>query len=193
MSAKFPRRTFAAPLVVTLAVPACFVSSGTPAPAPTTGRTSSSGGEVRDHRGESEPPRAHVNPPRPAPDGTTAHPGHEQTTPPPRQTQPGNEQMQQQTPPAPTPPAAMRSWTVFVNDKDCFTSYDVTCPPKGATCNPPPPLKLAKCPSGITADRPLKIKEDSPNACALYYPMPDCPAGVACNPPRPQKIECPTR
>jgi hypothetical protein len=196
MSAKFPRRSFAAPLVVTLAVPACIVTSSKPAPAPT-GDNGNPNGSVRDHRtdGQAEPsdpppppPGTMVNPPRvvdhPAPPTTT--------TPPPRDPQRGNGTMQQPVPP-PTQQAPLRSWTVYINGKDCYTSYDVTCPPKGATCNPPPPQKLAKCPDGITADRPFKIKEDSANSCALYYPMPDCPAGVSCNPPRPQKTGCPTR
>ncbi len=175
MSAKFPRRSFAAPLVVTLAMPACLVSSGKPAPAPAPAN---------------DEPRAHVNPPRPQPDPQPAQPD-----PDPRATQPGNDtaqQTQQQTP----PPAKLRTWTVYVQasgkSQECFAAHDVECPPKGATCNPPPPIKLASCPSGITAAKPYKIREDAPDSCALYHPMPDCPAGVACNPPRPQTVRCPT-
>lgn len=165
MSAKLPRRSFAAPLVVTLAMPACFVTSGKPAPAP-----------PPSHGTANDEPRAHVNPPRPQPE-QPAQPDHP-------------DQMQQQ--PA---PAKLRTWTVYVTtsgkSQECFAAHDVECPPKGATCNPPPPIKLASCPSGITAAKPYKIREDAPDSCALYYPMPDCPAGVACNPPRPQTVSCP--
>ena len=217
MSAKFPRRSFAAPLVVTLAVPACFVTSGKPAPAPTTGGTSD--GSVRDNRTGERP--GHVNPPpvvgtagqphgqpepgpgttpisNPPPPDRATQPAPTTPTKPPHTMPPGGGAGTVQQPPQPTQQTPqttpLRSWTVFVNnDKSCSTQYDVVCPPKGATCNPPPPQKLAKCPSGITMDRPLKIKEDAANSCALYYPNPECPAGVACNPPRPQTIACPTR
>lgn len=181
MSAKLPRRSFAAPLVVTLAMPACFVSTGK-APPPSHGTSSDAPAN--------DEPRAHVNPPRPV-----EHPGHAEPAQP-KDPQPGNDtaqQTQQQTPP---PAARTRTWTVYVQasgkSQECFAAYDVECPPKGATCNPPPPIKLASCPSGITAAKPYKIREDAPDSCALYYPMPDCPAGVACNPPRPQTVSCPT-
>lgn len=184
MSAKLPRRSFAAPLVVTLAMPACLVTSGKPAPTPVV---------------NNEEPRGHVNPPRQQPTDpaqpTQEHPGHG-TTPPPRDPQPGNE-VAQPTQQAPVEETKLRTWTVFVQtsgkSQECFAAYDVACPPKGATCNPPPPTKLASCPSGITAERPLKIRESEPNSCALYYPMPECPANMACNPPRPQTVSCPTR
>jgi hypothetical protein len=172
---------------MTFAVPACFVTTAKPAPPPS-GRNNTTTADVRDHRTNPDEPRAHVNPPRPTGDTPTQeHPGH--TTPPPK-AEPGNDTMQQSPP---TKQASLRSWNVFMSGKDCYTSYNVTCPPKGATCNPPPPQKLERCPSGITAERPMTIREDPADSCALYYPMPDCPPGVACNPPRPQKIECPTR
>lgn len=174
---------------MTFAVPACLVTSGKPAPAPS-GGTSATSGEVRDRRTNPDEPRAHVNPPRPT--GGTAEPARPTPPPPPppKGTVPGNDTMQQQPPPK---QASLRSWNVFMTGSDCYTSYNVQCPPKGATCNPPPPQKLERCPSGISADRPLTIREEPANSCALYHPMSDCPPGVACNPPRPQKIECPTR
>lgn len=195
MSAKFPRRSFAAPLVVTLAVPACIVATK-PAPAPVSG-------SVRDNRTDPNPGTNPDGTPTPPPPPIANPPPPDRVTPPappapppPRAPQPGNTTVQQPPPPTPptTTPAALRSWTVFVgNDKTCYSQYDVVCPPKGATCNPPPPQKLASCPPGITAERPFKIKEETADNCALYYPTPDCGAGVTCNPPRPQKIACPTR
>lgn len=185
MSAKTPRRTFAAPLVVTLAVPlagACLVTSSK-APPPgdsTTGRTN-------DHRtGEDRTPptTTHVNPPRANPGPTTAP-----------NTDPTPSTVQQTEPAQPTQQAALRTWHVFqsTSDKSCYATLKVECPPKPATCNPPPPTKLASCPSGLQMPQGLTIREDAANSCAVYYPMPDCPPGMACNPPRPQTITCPTR
>ncbi len=183
MSAKIPRRTFAAPLVVTLAMPlagACLVTSGTKSPPPSGG-----GGPVTDHRTSgsgdtttaTNPPGPHVNPPRVTPTDPTV-----KTDPPP--------DLVQQT--TLTQQAALRTWHVYQNagDKQCYAALDVQCPAK-ATCNPPPPLLLASCPTSLTMPQGLTIREDSVNACAVYYPMPDCPTGTACNPPRPQTIECP--
>jgi hypothetical protein len=203
MSAKSPRRTFAAPLVITLAVPACLVSSGkssTPPPA---------GSRTADHRTDES--RPHVNPPpvvgqsgTPAPDsndgggtGTgvianppppdrTAPPTTGTATPPPRAPQPGNTTVQQtQT------QTTLRSWHVFQNagTKTCSAVLDVSCE-KGMTCNPPPPTKVA-CPSALSMPQGATIKEEAAGSCTLYYPLPDCPAGMACNPPRPQTIGCP--
>lgn len=183
MSAKTPRRTFAAPLVVTLALPmagACLVTSGTKAPPP--------GGSTTDHRtgsGEpaTSPPTPHVNPPRQEyPTGTATN------------TDPSTSTVQQTSPAQPTQQAELRTWHVFQNsgDKSCYATLDVDCPPKGATCNPPPPTKLASCPSGLQMPQGLAIREDSANSCAIYYPMPECPKDMSCNPPRPQTIACPS-
>jgi hypothetical protein len=183
MSAKTPRRSFAAPLVVTLAFPisavaagGCLVKSGsTPPPA---------GPRTTDHRSGTDAggePAGHVNPPRasyPEPGSSTA-PSTDPT--------PGT--VQQTTP---TQQASLREWHVFQNasDKNCYAVQDADCP-KGATCNPPPPDRLERCPTGLQMPQGLTIREDSANSCAIYYPMPDCPSGVSCNPPRPQTISCP--
>jgi len=188
MSAKTPRRTFAAPLVVTLALPvagACFVTSGTKAPPP--------GGSTNDHRtgsgdGTAEPatnpPTPHVNPPRAGyPDPGTAP-----------NSEPTSGTVQQTNPAQPTQQTALRTWHVFQNssDKHCYAVHNVECPPKGATCNPPPPVQLKSCPSGLEMPQGLTIREDSANSCAIYSPMPECPANMSCNPPRPQTIACPS-
>jgi hypothetical protein len=120
-------------------------------------------------------------------DGTTMHanPPGPHTNPPP----PVVQQEQEQTP----PPADLRTWHVFANtgDKSCYATLDVQCV-KGATCNPPPPTKLERCPDGLEMPRGLTIREDSANSCAIYYPMPECPPNMSCNPPRPQTIACPS-
>jgi hypothetical protein len=167
MSAKTPRRSFAAPLVVTMALPlagACVVKTG-PATTPPPG------GETSMH---ANPPGPHTNPPRPGGD-----------TPP-----PVVQQEQEQQPPQ---QAEMRTWHVFQNsgDKSCYATLDVQCV-KGATCNPPPPTRLERCPSGLEMPQGLTIREDSANSCAIYYPMPECPPNMSCNPPRPQTIACPS-
>jgi hypothetical protein len=170
MSAKTPRRTFAAPLVVTLALPvagACVVKSG-PATTPPPGDGTT----------------MHANPPRSHSDTPPTPP---RADPPPPVVQ--QEQQQQQTPPQ----AEMRSWHVYQNsgDKSCYAVQDVGCV-KGATCNPPPPTKLERCPTGLEMPQGLTIREDSANSCAIYYPMPECPPNMSCNPPRPQTIACPS-
>lgn len=181
MSAKTPRRTFAAPLVVTLALPvagACVVTSGKTAPPP--------GGNTTDHRtggGDTavNPPTPHVNPPRTAPDPNTAP-----------NTDPSSNTVQQTDPATPTQQAELRTWHVYKQggSSDCYAVQNVSCP-KGATCNPPPPTKLERCPSGLEMPQGLTIREDSANSCAIYYPMPECPKDMSCNPPRPQTITCP--
>jgi hypothetical protein len=181
MSVKTPRRTFAAPLVVTLALPiagACIVKTG----------SSPQRSGTTDHRtggGESgNPTGTHVNPPRTTP--TTTGP---KTAPDPNTST--STTVQQTNPAQPTQQASLREWHVFQNDKSCYATQKVDCPPKPATCNPPPPVKLASCPSGLEMPQGLTIREDAPDSCAVWYPMPDCPAGMSCNPPRPQQIACP--
>jgi hypothetical protein len=147
------------------------VKSGPP---PSSGGTSSSSGN---------PSTTHVNPPR-ATDG--APPG---TAP---NTDPTTPSVQQTEPAPPTTQANLRTWHVTQrSDKSCYASLKVECPPKPATCNPPPAVKLASCPDGLQMPQGMTIHEESANSCALHHPMPDCPPGMACNPPRPQSIECP--
>lgn len=172
MSAKTPRRTFAAPLVVTLALPiagACIVTSGKPPPPPSTGNPTAT---------QVNPPRTNTGP-KTAPDPNTST----STT------------VQETNPGQPTQQAELRTWHVFQSssDKSCYATQKAECPPKPATCNPPPPIKLASCPSGLEMPQGLTIREDSANSCAVYYPMPECPANMSCNPPRPQTIACPSR
>ncbi len=80
--------------------------------------------------------------------------------------------------------------TQRIQDKVCFATLDVQCPPAPSTCNPPAARKLASCPDGA-ATGALKIQEMAPGSCILTYPAPACPAGMACNPPRPVSIACP--
>lgn len=169
MSARSLRRSFATPLVVTLAVPACIVSSGTKSPP---------AGKTTDHRAQPQP---QVNPPR------TVEPG-DPTSETPRDPQPGDTTVQ-----APPGDVELRSWHVVrsASDKACHATLNITCPPQ-ATCNPPRPSKV-ECPPGLTMPQGLTIEETYPGQCGVFYPDPPCPAGATCNPPPPVSVACPTR
>lgn len=155
-----PRRSFAAPLILSVAaIPACVVTSNKPANDPKTGETP----EQRDHRGTGDDAgdgtKVIMNPPRPeAPqvyeqdqswsvrmesDGSCKAYGSVDCP-----------EASKCNPPRPsvvTCPEgisegeAMDMW-VSAGSTDCYVSFggSSSCP-KGATCNPPPPQK-AECP-----------------------------------------------
>ena len=174
MASRRPRSSFAAPLVVTLALaPACLV---TPAPAgqPRTGTTTIS------------------NPPRPAPGTTTPAPPKPQPPdqPPPRQTDPSTGAVQAGPNPTQT---TLASWSVYQRpDRSCYATQVTQCPPRPATCNPPPPLKMDGCPDGASASKAITIQELSPGECYVMHAAAACEPGMTCNPPRPTKIDCPS-
>jgi len=201
MSARKPRSSFAAPLVVTLAVgPACVVTptpTSSPQPQPVGSNVDRRTHGPNDGQGTTAPPiQPVVNPPRPDTATQTPPPAPPPATPP-RQPSPGGDQVVQHPTPTPTqqPPARLRNWTVRFSNSDsksCLAYVDVDCPPPSvATCNPPPPIKI-DCPPHL-GKAGAKIEEQSPDACLVVYPTPTCPPNVACNPPRPTKIDCPTR
>ncbi|MEZ4402946.1 MAG: hypothetical protein R3B06_23190 [Kofleriaceae bacterium] len=174
------RTSFAAPLVLTLAVaPACVVRTGS-APPPTTGGPS--GGTTT----TTTPPGPIVatNPPPVAAPPTQPDPG----------TAPRMPQEQQTVQQGPTPVKPLTTWTVYQNKTSgqCFAAIDVVCNPK-ATCNPPPPRALDACPVGMTADKPLKIEERAAGSCTLVFPVPtSCASNPACDPPRSRTVDCPS-
>ena len=139
MAARTPRRSFAAPFVVTLAAPlaACFVQAGPPPQQPPGNPPPP---EVAQQ--QQTPPPDHVivsNPPRPV----TPPP----SDPPPQQKPPNPATM---NPPRPQPvdqqpQSSSEKWTIFKQGNDCMASVKTECP-KGAMCNPPPPIKYA-CPT----------------------------------------------
>lgn len=176
------RSSFAAPLVLTLAVaPACVVrTSSQPPPNGSPGT-----GSARDN----DQVHTHTNPPRPP----VVTPGQTNPNPDPTPKDPVVVDTVQQTPP---PAVELSSWTVFQNRKDraCYARLDVECPAPPATCNPPPARKLQACPDNFRVDptdRPVKIVERAKDDCYLQMPMPACPEGASCNPPPPQKTSCP--
>lgn len=183
------RLSFAAPLVLIAAVPACVVR---PSSQPPAGETAHSNppptAEVHDDDdapGHVNPPGPHVNPPRQPPPPMPGRPPMVPRTDP-------NPGTATQTP-TQQPPQNLRAWSVFQNknDKACYAQVAVDCPPKPATCNPPPPRKLASCPTSITMDGPVRVVETAPDTCLVTYAAPACPPNMACNPPRPEEIDCP--
>jgi hypothetical protein len=158
------RVSFAAPLVMIAFGPACVVhTASTPPPDHTT------------IDGDGTGPRT----------GPTPTPDHAAN--------PDNPSDTAQQGPNPTQQANLGTWNVTMSNSDhtCYAQIAVNCPPKGATCNPPPPRAMEACPSGMSMERPVRIVEETANQCAVYFPAPACPAGTMCNPPRPQKIDCP--
>jgi hypothetical protein len=122
------RRQFATPFVLTAALaPACTVQNSPPPAEPEPATT------TVDHRGEGE-----TTPPAPG----------SETVPVEGATQPGGGVIIANPPrPQPQPQADVPAgWTVSRNDDGTCTAYPppANCPPK-ATCNPPPPRKVA-CP-----------------------------------------------
>ena len=168
------RYHFAAPLVMTLAVaPACVVRT---APPPPPSATDDGAGSVQTI---SNPPPPGTGSALPPPvDDRAPFPG-------------GPPDTAQQTPA--TPPR-LGAWTVFQNQRDhqCYVQITVDCPPKGATCNPPPPRVMDSCPTGMALDRPIQLYEQSPGVCFLQPPIPPCPRNAKCKAPAPQKTDCPS-
>lgn len=172
------RVSFAAPLVAIAVGPACILHTSSTPPPTGTGSTTTAP-PPGDGDAPARPPI--LNPPRPTDPSTTPTQAEGAGT--------AGGAMQQTPPPVVQRP--LGSWNLSMNQQDhtCYASVDVTCSPK-ATCNPPPPRKVA-CPSNMSMERGIRIVEEAPDACAVYYPTPACPPDMACNPPRPQKIDCP--
>jgi len=174
MSARFQRRTFAAPFVLTLA--GCMVQSAPPSRPP--------------------PQEPHMNPPPPNDTPAT------ETTPPPttgpttgvisNPPRPGAEQQtpDQAQPKPPKPDTYEAHWTVMKQGDRCVAYVKTSCPP-GAMCNPPPPTDYV-CTADITPQSPLKIERRAGQATCIVEPEPmNCPPNTMCNPPRPRQVACP--
>ena len=191
MAARTPRRSFAAPFVVTLAAaPACYVQSGPPPqsapaqPPPTQTAQPEPQPQQPGPMIANPPPPATNQPAQPPP---PSHPVVVAN--PPRPTQPAPPQQQPNQNPAQTSPSR---WTVYqAKDGACMAAIKVECQPK-ATCNPPPPFKYA-CPTDISLEKPITVATYDGNSCFVEYAMPACPPKTACNPPRPRPVACPKR
>jgi hypothetical protein len=205
MAARAPRRTFATPLVLTLAGTACVTSNPPPQ------RTGHAQTETHGH-GD-----GHVNPPPPRAEPPWQEAANAQTTPPPTttvanpprpaadtnaNTKPGvNDHVKgtanptpppvAQSRPDPTPkPRGYREWTVSKANGTCSSMNKVYCP-EGASCNPPPPAKY-DCPKFMADnDRIAVIQRTEKAECYVDHGDFTCPPAASCNPPRPQKVTCP--
>jgi hypothetical protein len=57
------------------------------------------------------------------------------------------------------------------------------------TCNPPPPRPY-ECPRGMANNEQLTIEQRG-DSCMIPSPHVNCPAGAMCNPPPPRSVPCP--
>ena len=178
MAARTPRRSFASPFVITLAVvPACYTTSNEPPPSPRQEPP-----RVTDPSGPDPSPAPTVvaNPPRPEPA-------------PAQESRPGVIV----NPPRPQPPSpAERAWTLSKGASGCEALAVVDCPkpaPGGPmiSCNPPPPVAYP-CPDGVDLTAPRTIITVG-NGCELSRAPEHCPPGKRCNPPPPKAVPCPSR
>ncbi|MEP7120445.1 MAG: hypothetical protein ABJE95_06035 [Byssovorax sp.] len=179
MASRAPRRCFATPFVVTLAVlpalPGCVES---PAPQPP--------GSMNPPMptGESTPPTPPTAPPPPP----TATPttGVSVRTPflnPPRPVVSGSASPD----PTPRPP---REWTIIKVGTSCEIVHSVQCPPN-VKCNPPPPRRIA-CPANVDFSTPRHFTEIvGSSECVVARESAPCKPGTTCNPPAPQRVPCP--
>lgn len=160
-SSRTPRRSFAAPLVMTIAaIPACLVTSKPPPsnqPEP----------QVRDHRkGDETTTVTHENPPRP---DSVEH------TPTPDQQAPDHD----------------RKWTVMIDQAGACTAMGEMSCPANATCNPPPPSMVACPSGITVDRPVQIWASAGSNDCYITVAAAKCPAKATCNPPPPQKTACP--
>jgi len=180
-----PRRSFAAPFVVTAlgaAASAGFTSCNPPA---ATRDTNPTGPDVVADpgagAGSADPGTGGADGSGELADPGAVGPGHGYTQPsPPRRD-------------------GETRWTVYRSDKGCMAAVQVDCPkpatPGGQmpTCNPPPPMTVT-CPEGLSFDRPVEIGQyANDKTCYLVPAEYTCPEGAICNPPPPRAVACPSR
>jgi hypothetical protein len=217
MASRFPRRIFSSPFVLTLAVPACVVSSS-PAPSQQTTRPPQATPQqttppptttAPTTPSEQKPPLVVENPPRPQPDPATpptrpdgprqvAPQPVRPTTPPVVPTRPDGPR-QVESPPKAQPAVATkdRHWVVANTANVCKASDTDVCrakpaPRNGTTPSCTTPMTAYKCPDGLASGATLNIIQYAgQDTCFVVMPSPQCPPKVACNPPPPRKIICP--
>ncbi len=196
-----PRRTFATPFVLTLALPfgACVADGGVhsssnqpPPPPPPQNEPVSTAPPPR-------PPVAVVNPPRPMPEEPP--PTHTVNPPAPQPEPPKRPPVM--NPPRPVPVDTSvekfdQHWTVSRHGAACTAFNDDACKMPNhkpgdpmPTCNPPMPSAY-KCPSDLADGASLKIvRRASATQCVVDAPAFKCPYNAKCNPPPPRVVDCP--
>lgn len=190
MAARAPRRSFAAPFVLTLAaVPACTVSSGPPSgPPPQQPATQQPVAQTPTQPPPTQP-QPTWNPPPPSQPEPQAPPQPEPpvVANPPRPT--GNDTA---TTPEPST-KTVTHWHVEMDasTKQCTATLKLDCP-MNAKCKMPPRNPYA-CPAGwdgvgqVTVTRFANTTE-----CVLEAPIPKCPPNAKCKRPAGTKVPCPT-
>jgi len=199
MAARTPRRSFAAPFVVTLAAaPACYVSNAPPPQQPPPAAPAEQAPHNAPGVVVANPPRpqpentpvAVANPPRPQDQNrpvVVANPPRPQD--PPVPAAPQDHPVVVANPPRPHAHPAGTTWHVFKAGDGCEAAVHVDCP-KGAMCNPPPPRKV-DCPAGLTMPKGLDIVSQGDGTCIVAQEPVHCPPHAMCNPPRPRSVACP--
>jgi hypothetical protein len=113
----------------------------------------------------SPPEEPHTNPPPPEDPGTAA--------------------------PDPAPDSGPQHYHLTRNGDTCEVDAETHCP-EGASCNPPPPRRVA-CPSDVAASGGHLDYYQQGNRCFVYGPpvavSTHCRPGIHCNPPRPRPSE----
>ena len=165
MSARSPRRTFAAPFVL---IAAC-------APAP---RHEPVHGNPPPQPAQNEPPPEPVE--KAPPTIIVANPPP--LTPP-------------TAPPEAAPADAREDWFVEMRDGKCRAISNPHCPPARngvmVACNPPPPRDY-KCPPGMANGDSMTIVQVDKTICEVKRDhLPSCPPKAMCNPPPPRRLDCP--
>lgn len=139
MSSRKPRRSFAAPLILTVAaLPGCIAAGSKPANSTTTAP------ESRDHRGSEPDPVTMSNPPPPDTSKDRSWTIELQQDGSCRATADDGRQSSVACPDGISAGSAMSMWA-NAGSTECFVSYDSPSCPAGAICNPPPP-KVSSCP-----------------------------------------------
>ncbi|HEY4239800.1 MAG TPA: hypothetical protein VGM88_08290 [Kofleriaceae bacterium] len=194
MSARSVRRTFATPLVITVAS-GCFVDRPPP--------------PVYHNPPPQNPPSVVVEPQDRPPYPPSTYQAAPTTTQPPTYVQPGQPSPYVQPSPStaqpgvvmnPPPPgvapanAVDRRWTISRSINQCLASLQYACPaptPGAPACVPPGPT-LYTCPPDLpdSATMILYQRAGEPDCYVLPAPM-SCPPNVMCNPPPPRKAICP--
>jgi hypothetical protein len=171
--ARLPRRTFAAPFVVTLAACSGTHTNNPPGPRPP------------------EPPPASTEPAPSTDPGSPGAPASEPSAGPPIHRNPPPPQ------PKPKPAEYEQHWYVTNVNGKCSAMPRVDCPKAEPgkpqmTCNPPPPIAYACPPNAPSENFNIALYKGATN-CVIEVPPPKCPQGAACNPPAPQNVPCPQR
>jgi len=164
-SSRKPRRTFAAPLILSVAaLPACIVASNKPASSTNTDPEQRDhrqpDPETTDHRQPDGDPVVISNPPRPEPYVLRQDSSYDE------------------------------SWQISVEADGSCKAYGPNDCPGEPKCRPAPARAVA-CPEGMQAGETWSLWADKGSTECFTMAVSDCPKGATCNPPPPTRASCP--